>query len=60
MIDIIGEIGVDDTVTVANFAEDITLVRLPTITGPSTTFDIADWESIAQDTVTDIGTHTVS
>ncbi len=43
----------------ANFAQDITLVRKPEVTGPNLTFDIdAEWTSFPRNTSTDLGRHT--
>lgn len=53
LIDIIGTLG--DATT---FAQNVTLVRKPEIAGPSTTFDINEWNSFPQDTCTDLGMHT--
>ncbi|MDC9721329.1 MAG: endonuclease [Urechidicola sp.] len=55
LIDIIGVLGDG-----ADFAQNTTLVRKPTINGPNTSFDIAEWGSFAQDTCTDIGSHSVT
>jgi chitodextrinase len=52
LIDIIGVFGND-----AIFAEDITLRRKSTITTPSSTFDMNEWDSFAENTVDGIGSH---
>ncbi len=54
LIDIVGVLGGGSS----NFAANTTLVRKSTITGPSTTFNIGDWDSYAQDDCSDIGSHT--
>ncbi|XFA98354.1 lamin tail domain-containing protein [Candidatus Izemoplasma sp. B36] len=41
-------------------AENVTLVRNPDVTGPTTTFDINEWTDLGIDTWTDIGVHTVT
>ena len=53
LIDIIGTLGDDST-----FAQNTTLVRKSTVSGPSTTFDLNEWDSYAQDTCDDLGSHT--
>ena len=55
LIDIIGVLGDGN-----DFAKNTTLVRKSTINGPNTSFDINEWDSYAQDTCSDIGTHTVT
>lgn len=52
LIDIIGEEG-----NSTNFAQNVTLVRQPTITSPTTTFDSSQWNVLAQDTCSGLGTH---
>lgn len=54
LIDMIGELGNGD-----NFAQNITLVRNETILMPSTTFNIADWNTFNQDDCSDLGSHTI-
>lgn len=51
-IDVIGTIGVQQ-----NFGADITLRRKSTITSPSTTYNIEDWDSYATDNVEGLGNH---
>jgi len=52
-IDVVGTIG--DS---ANFAIDITLTRNSNVSFPTTTYNSADWTTSAQNTVTDLGSHT--
>ncbi len=42
----------------ANFAQNTTLVRQPTVSSPSTTYLVAEWNSFPSDTFTDLGIHT--
>ncbi|WP_338731001.1 endonuclease [Mangrovimonas cancribranchiae] len=53
LIDIIGALGDDTT-----FAQNTTLVRKPTVSEPTTTFDINEWDSYPQDNCDDLGNHT--
>lgn len=53
LIDIIGDIN--DS---AEFGKDVTLVRKPEYTEPSTTFDITHWDSFAQNECSNLGSHT--
>ncbi|PHR69400.1 MAG: hypothetical protein COA67_10530 [Lutibacter sp.] len=55
LIDIVGTLGGGSS----NFAKNKTLIRKSSINGPSTTFNIADWDSFSQDDCSDIGTHFV-
>ena len=52
LIDIIGIEGDGGT-----FAENVTLIRKPTVEFPSTTFDSNEWTVVAQDDCSDLGTH---
>lgn len=52
LIDIIGIEGDGGT-----FAENVTLIRKPTIEFPTTTFNIAEWDIEAQDDCSDLGSH---
>lgn len=52
-IDVVGTIG--DS---ANFAIDITLTRNSNVSSPTTTYNSAEWTTSAQNTVTDLGSHT--
>jgi uncharacterized repeat protein (TIGR02543 family) len=52
-IDVIGTIG-----SSANFAVDIALRRLATVNGPVTTYNAAEWSSVAANNVTNIGSYT--
>ncbi|MBV1888126.1 MAG: T9SS type A sorting domain-containing protein, partial [Urechidicola sp.] len=55
LIDILGVLG-----NSADYAQNATLVRKSTINGPTTSFDINEWDAYAQDTCSDIGSHTVT
>ncbi|RSK39316.1 endonuclease [Mangrovimonas spongiae] len=52
LIDIIGTLGDGTT-----FAENTTLVRKPTVSEPTTTFNINEWDSYPQDNCDDLGNH---
>lgn len=52
-IDVIGTIGDGTT-----FGADVTLRRQASVAGPTTTYNAGEWDSYAQDTVSDLGTHT--
>ncbi|MEZ4839074.1 lamin tail domain-containing protein [Flavobacterium sp.] len=52
-IDVVGTIG-----SSANFAINTTLTRNSSIISPTTTYDAGQWTSSAEDTVTNLGTHT--
>ncbi|PLX04326.1 MAG: hypothetical protein C0594_09290, partial [Marinilabiliales bacterium] len=54
-IDVIGTIG-----STANFAENVTWVRKSTVTSPVTTYNSAEWDSYAEDDVSDLGSHTMA
>lgn len=57
LIDIIGVFNGGS----ANFAQNITLRRKPTVSQPNTTFDLVnEWDTYPQDTVDDIGQHTTT
>jgi hypothetical protein len=51
LIDIIGTFNGGT----ANFAADVTLRRKGTVTRPKTTFNLADWDTFASDTCTNLG-----
>ncbi|WP_418513470.1 endonuclease [Corallibacter sp.] len=53
LIDILGDFSSD-----ANYGKDVTLVRKPTVSEPTTTFNIAEWDSFPQNDCTDLGDHT--
>ena len=56
IIDILLSVGhTNDLYVIA----DVTLIRKSSITGPSVTFDLNDWNAVAQDDWTDLGMHTV-
>ncbi len=56
LIDIIGVFG-----NSADFAKNVTLRRKPTVSSPNTTYDETnEWDSYAEDTVDDIGSHTTT
>ncbi len=60
VIDIIGEIGVDEDWTVGTGStKDYTLVRAETVTGPNAVFTEAEWVVFAKDTVDQLGSHTM-
>ncbi|REE83238.1 putative secreted protein (Por secretion system target) [Lutibacter oceani] len=44
----------------ANFAADTTLRRKTSITNPSTTYNVNDWDSFSTDTFDDLGSHAAS
>lgn len=57
LIDIVGELDFGG----ANFAQNTTLRRKSSVTGPNTTFDEAnEWDSYPVDTVNDIGSHSTT
>ncbi len=56
LIDIIGNFNGGS----ANFAANVTLRRIATITNPSTTYNTAEWTSFTKDTFDGLGTHTTS
>ena len=56
LIDIVGNFNGGS----ANFANDVTLRRIETVTNPSTTYTTSEWNSFAIDTFDDLGTHTSS
>ncbi|WP_188455980.1 5'-nucleotidase C-terminal domain-containing protein [Virgibacillus oceani] len=53
-IDVLGEIG-----TNSDFAKDVTLVRDPSVTSASETYDDAEWIEYAKDTFAYLGNHTM-
>ncbi|WP_060523076.1 FG-GAP-like repeat-containing protein [Nonlabens sp. MIC269] len=53
LIDIIGTEG-----NSSNFAQNVTLVRDPSVSEPTTTFDINQWITYTQDDCSRIGSHT--
>ncbi|MCK4552558.1 MAG: lamin tail domain-containing protein, partial [Tenericutes bacterium] len=57
IIDAILEVGHTNDLYVV---DDVTLIRKPTVTGPTVTFSLDDWTEVTQDDWTDLGTHTVS
>jgi len=60
VIDVIGEVGVDEYWTVGTGStEDHTLVRAETITDPNTVFTASEWVVYAVDTFDHIGSHTM-
>ena len=52
LIDILGDFN-----SSANYAQNTTLVRKPTVDGPTTTFDINEWNSFGSDNCDDLGSH---
>ena len=62
VIDVIGVIGTDpgsNWPVNEGFTNEFTLVRAATVTGPNAVFTEAEWVVYPQDTVTDIGVHTM-
>ncbi len=53
LIDILGDFNSSDT-----YAENTSLVRIPTVDRPTTTFNINEWNSFASNNCDDLGTHT--
>ena len=53
LIDIIGVFN-----SGTNYAQDVTLVRKSSISSPNTTYDVAEWDSYATNTFSDLGMHT--
>lgn len=43
----------------ANFAQNITLQRKSSITSPNTTYTVAEWDSLATDTFSGLGSHSI-
>jgi len=56
LIDIVGNFNGGP----ANFAADITLRKIETVTGPSTAYTTSEWTSFTVDTFDGLGTHTTS
>ena len=56
LIDIVGTFNGGS----ANFAADVTLRRINTITNPNTTYTTSEWNSFAVDTFNGLGSHTTS
>ncbi|WP_299334489.1 endonuclease [uncultured Psychroserpens sp.] len=52
LIDILGDFN-----SSANYAQNTTLVRKPTVDRPTTTFDINEWNSFASNNCDDLGSH---
>ncbi len=60
VIDVIGEVGVDEYWTVGDGSlTDHTVVRVETVTGPNTVFTESEWITYPMDTFTYLGTHTM-
>ncbi|MEC9484639.1 MAG: lamin tail domain-containing protein [Candidatus Izemoplasma sp.] len=57
---VIDQIGIEANAGGDSFAEDVTLVRKPSILWGNTTFDINEWTSYAKDTFDYIGSHTTN
>lgn len=53
LIDIIGTLGNGD-----DYAKNTTLVRQQTVAGPSTSFNLDEWDSYSQNTCDNLGSHT--
>ena len=61
VIDVFGEVGVDTVWTVdTGSTEDNTLVRKASVTGPTTTWDPAEWDVYPQDTFEHLDSHTMN
>ncbi|MCK4662622.1 MAG: endonuclease [Bacteroidales bacterium] len=43
-----------------NYAKDITLVRNSSVNTPNTTYTVAEWDTYAQNTFTNLGSHTMN
>jgi len=56
LIDIVGTFNGGSS----NFAKDKTLRRKASVSSPNTTYTIDEWTTLAQNTFTDLGTHSVS
>ncbi|MHA6253308.1 thermonuclease family protein [Oceanobacillus sp. CAU 1775] len=54
VIDVVGEIGVRE-----NFGVDVTLVRVPGVTSPSTIYNTNEWDAYASNTFAYLGSHTM-
>ncbi|QHI34859.1 Extracellular ribonuclease [Kordia antarctica] len=55
LIDIIGTFNGGSS----NFAQNVTLVRKSSVTSPNTNYAVAEWDSFATDTFSNLGTHSV-
>lgn len=55
LIDIIGEEGNSST-----YAQNTTLIRKSTITNPTTSFSLSEWDSYPQDACDNLGQHTIA
>lgn len=54
LIDIIGTFNGGSS----NFAKDVTLIRKSSVTTPSVTYNVSEWNSLGQDTFDNLGSHT--
>lgn len=54
IIDVLGTIGED-----SDYAKDVTLVRQPSVIGPSSSYDDTQWIDYAKDTFAYLGSHTM-
>ncbi len=54
LIDLLG-----DANSSSNFAQNITLQRQSSITSPNTTYTTSEWDSLAQDTFSALGSHSI-
>ncbi|MCH4202200.1 MAG: bacterial Ig-like domain-containing protein [Bacilli bacterium] len=52
LIDLVGEIG-----STVKFAEDMTLVRNPSVTSPTSTYNSSEWTVFPQDNIEHLGSH---
>lgn len=55
LIDVIGTYGGGSS----NFAKDATLVRVASVTDPNLTYTIAEWDTYAKNTSSNLGSHTL-
>lgn len=55
LIDLVG-----DQSSSANFAKDITLQRASSVTGPNTTYNTSEWNTLNKDTFSGLGIHTIN
>ncbi|KAB8152281.1 T9SS type A sorting domain-containing protein [Kordia sp. TARA_039_SRF] len=56
LIDIIGDFNGGSS----NFAQNVTLRRKSSITSPNTSYTVAEWDELASDTTSNLGSHTVN
>ena len=56
IIDAFGTIGNEKD---NKFAEDVTMRRKSSVTAPSATYNVDEWEKFGKDDVSGLGTHTI-